>query len=82
MFYGIFYPSLKKIQNWNFKNQKFENRARHINSMLILVQKDIWVQEILLLEVLVMGGGGFKLKVQGTDSYPVREAAKKKLLSK
>ena len=43
--------------------------------MLISVQKDIWVQEILLLEVLVMcyGGGGSKLKVQGTDSYPVNE---------
>ena len=40
--------------------------------MLISVQKDILVQQILLLEVLVMGGGS-KLKVQGTDSYPVNE---------
>ena len=38
------------------------------------VKKYIWVEEILLLEVLGRGGGGgYKLKVQGMDSCPVNE---------
>ena len=65
---------IEKIQKWTSKNKKIEIRARHTNSMLIEVQKDICVQEILLLEVWFMEwGGGSKLKVQGTNSYPVNE---------
>ena len=38
--------------------QSLQISAIHINSILIWVQKDIWVQDILLLEVWVNGGGG------------------------
>ena len=51
------------------KNKKIE--TRHTNFSLIWVQKDIWVEEISLLEVWVRGGRGFKLKVWGMYSYPV-----------
>ena len=54
-FFWLFYP-LKKI-----KNSKIQ--ARHTNSMLIQVQKDILVQEILLLEVWVIWGEGGVVRV-------------------
>ena len=48
--------------------------------MLMKIQKDIWVQEILLLEACVEGGT--KLEVQGTDSYPVNECTCMYMFSK
>ena len=43
-----------------------------MNLILILALKDIWVKEILLLEVWVRGGGeGSTPTIQGMDSYPV-----------
>ena len=43
--------------------------------MLIGVKKYISVEKILLLKVRLEGGGegGYQLKVQGMDSYPVNE---------
>ena len=63
---------IENTQNGPLKIKNSKIRARHINHMLIWVQKDIWVQEILLFEEWVMGGGS-KLKVQGKDSYSVNE---------
>ena len=54
-YFGIIYPSLKKFKNGPLKIKNSKIRARHISSMLIWVQKDIWVQDTLLLEVWVMG---------------------------
>ena len=51
------------------KNKKRTKSEQDIiNSILIWAQKDIWVEEILLLGY---EGGGSKLKVQGMDSYPL-----------
>ena len=38
------YPSLKKFKNGPLKIKNSKIRARHLNSMLIQVQKNIWVQ--------------------------------------
>ena len=46
--------------------------ALYSNSILIWVQKDSWVEEILLLKVWVkVGGGEYKLQVM--DSHPVNK---------
>ena len=57
--------NILKIKKWTTKNQKFENPSMTHKTMLI------WVQGILLLEIWDMGG--YKLKVQGTNSYPVND---------
>ena len=54
--FGIFHKSLKKIQNRPLKIKKIENLSTIRKFILICVQKDIWAEEILLLEVWVGGG--------------------------
>ena len=53
--FWIFQPSLQKISKWTLKSQNSKIWAEHANSILMWVQKDIWVEDILSLEVWVMG---------------------------
>ena len=62
---------IEKTQKFTPKNQNFENPSTTLKFYVDLGPKKR-VQEILSLEVYVMGGGS-KLKVHGTDSYPVNE---------
>ena len=50
-------PIIEKIKNGPLIFKKSKIRARQTNSLLLKVQKDICVQEILLLEVCAMGWG-------------------------
>ena len=53
-------PNIKKSKIW----------ARYTNSILIWVEKYIWVEEILLLEVWAMAVSS---EVLGAGSYPVNK---------
>ena len=50
----------KKIPKWTPSNQKFENLSTTRKFYFDLGPKRYWVEEILLLEVWVMGGGWTK----------------------
>ena len=68
MFFWDILHIIERFKNLPLKIKNSKIRARHISLMLI-VQKDIWVKEI----IGSMGYGGYKLKVQGTHSYLVNE---------
>ena len=58
---------IEKIHKWTPKNQKIKNPSTTQYSMLSKVQKDIWIQDILLLEVWVKGGEGGGTKSSGYE---------------
>ena len=71
MVLGIFYPSWK-VPKWTPKNQKIKNP-----STTHKFDVDLGPKRYLGPRDTIIGsmgyGGGSKLRVQGTDSYPVNE---------
>ena len=59
IFFCNIFPIIEKNTKWIPKNQKIQNPAQTHKLYVDVgwVQKDIWVEEILLLEVCVRGGG-------------------------
>ena len=71
MGFGIFSPSLNFIQKWTHKNQKFENPSTTPKFSVDLGPKRYLGPRDPIIGMGYWGGGGSKLKVQVTDSYPV-----------
>ena len=70
MFLVIFYPSLKKFENGSLK---FKNLSKTHKFYVDLGQKRYLCPRDPIIGSMGYGGGGYKLKVPGTDSYPVNE---------
>ena len=71
--YTLYLSLCAKIQNGPLK-PKIQKSGSNTQIVSRWVQKDIWVEGILLLEVWVKVGGGSQINyVQGKDSYPVKK---------
>ena len=63
----------EKVKKWTTKNQKFENLNTTLKYYVDLGPKRYLGSCDPIIGSMGYGGGGSKLKVQGTDSYPVIE---------